>query len=554
MLNTTNNAILTSLLLPSYKNNCSFFISNNTSTIDIHNPNSLEISEYFTENNYLYNNLTDEMINNCDIKCQNCSLDSQINNSCISCNIYEGYYPKYNDILENNSFIECYNFLEGYYLDNNTFKPCFYSCKECNNSGDVYNNNCLACYSNYTLKGSNYYEKCEYYYYINSSNYYSCTSNKSCPNWFKNLIEEKNQCIEKCDMDDLYKFEYNNKCYKSCPNNTYNKSKEYLCFDNIDKNETKGLLDECNIKDLFNNNAGQLNNSNISFNNIITNFKNEIINGSNCNLLSNINEGEEDLIIKNDNIVYQITSSDKQNINKKDNISNIILGKCEEILKNKYNINEKQSLLIFKIDYYQPDILVPIIRYEVYHPITKQKLDLSYCKNELINFNIPVSIDEDNLFKYDPNNEYYKDDCFPYTNEYGTDILINDRQNEFNDNNLSLCENNCTYNGYDNITKKSKCECQYKSKDIIISEIMNETNDFSYGFANKEESSNMISMKCVHTLFTKKGLIKNIGSYILLFTILLFIISGILFYKSGYILLEDDIKEAIEKRKSKTTN
>ena len=178
-------------------------------------------------------------------------------------------------------------------------------------------------------------------------------------------------------------------------------------------------------------------------------------------------------------------------------------------------------------------------------------MNLSYCKDEFINFNIPVSIDENNLFKYDPNNEYYKDECFPYTNEYGTDILINDRQNEFNNNNLLLCENNCTYNGYDNITKKSKCECLFKSKDIIISEIMNQTNDLYYNFISKEESSNMITMKCVRTLFTKNGLIKNIGSYILLFTILLFIISGILFYKCGYILLEDDINEAIEKRNNK---
>ena len=97
---------------------------------------------------------------------------------------------------------------------------------------------------------------------------------------------------------------------------------------------------------------------------------------------------------------------------------------------------------------------------------------MSCCKDELINFNIPVSIDKNNLFKYDPNNEYYKDECYPYTNEYGTDILINDRQNEFKENNMSLCENNCTYNGYDNETKKSKCECTFKSKDLIISELL----------------------------------------------------------------------------------
>ena len=85
-----------------------------------------------------------------------------------------------------------------------------------------------------------------------------------------------------------------------------------------------------------------------------------------------------------------------------------MLGKCEEILKDKYDIKEEQALLIFKIDYYQPGSSIPIIGYEIFHPVNKSKLNLSYCKDELINFNIPVSIDESNLFKYDPNNAYLK--------------------------------------------------------------------------------------------------------------------------------------------------
>ena len=119
---------------------------------------------------------------------------------------------------------------------------------------------------------------------------------------------------------------------------------------------------------------------------------------------------------------------------------------------------------------------------------------------------------------------------------------------------MSLCENNCTYNGYDNETKKAKCECPFKSKELIISELINKTNDLSYNFTKKEESSNIITMKCVYTLFSKNGLLKNIGSYILLFTIILFIISSILFYKCGYYLLEDDIKEIIEIKNQKNIN
>ena len=38
--------------------------------------------------------------------------------------------------------------------------------------------------------------------------------------------------------------------------------------------------------------------------------------------------------------------------------------------------------------------------------------------------NIPVSIDENNLFKYDPNSAYYRDNCYAYTTENGTDIIL----------------------------------------------------------------------------------------------------------------------------------
>ena len=286
---------------------------------------------------------------------------------------------------------------------------------------------------------------------------------------------------------------------------------------------------------------------------MIENIKNGLINGS-INISKVLGTEKTDISINDNNILYQITSSDNQKNIKNDNISNILLGKCEEILKRKYDIKEAQSLLIFKIDYYQPGSTIPIIGYEVFHPIDKYKLDLSCCEDEIINFNIPVSIDENNLFKYDPNNEYYKDQCYPYTNEYGTDILINDRQNEFKEKNMSLCENNCTYNGYDSETKKSKCECTFKNKDLIISELINQTNDLSYSFTNKEESSNMITMKCVYTLFTKNGLLKNIGSHILLFIIFLFIISAILFYKCGYNFLEDEIEEIKEAKEGKNSH
>ena len=89
------------------------------------------------------------------------------------------------------------------------------------------------------------------------------------------------------------------------------------------------------------------------------------------------------------------------------------------------------------------------------------------------------------------------------TTESGTDILINDRQNEFNDNNMSLCENECIFTGYEKDTKIAKCECDIKSKQLVISELINQTDILNYNFTSKEESSNMITMKCYHRVFSK---------------------------------------------------
>ena len=354
---------------------------------------------------------------------------------------------------------------------------------------------------------------------------------------------------------------------------TYNDSPSYInnSFnnENLSKDENISNIPNINIKidELFINcNLNELFNGECKINNIydkddiINHIKDKIINDSTNSLMSNVIGGDKkDLIIKDNNTLYQITTSDNQNNNQYNNISSIILGKCEDVLKSKYNlINKDLPLLIFKIDYFQPGSLIPIIGYEVYHPITKEKLDLTLCKDDLINYNIPVSIDENNLVKYDPESQYYKDECYPSTTDNGTDILINDRQNEYNDNNMSICENNCTIKEYNNETKKVNCECEIKSKELVISDIINQTDILSHNFTSKNESFNMVTMKCYYTLFTKEGLYKNIVSYILIITILILLISSILFYKCGYHLLEDDIQEIInlkeinnKKRKNK---
>ena len=94
----------------------------------------------FCIKNYIYNNenltdlpegyyIIDNNLNNidkCDIKCKHCTKESKQNNSCISCNTNNFYFPKFDDT--NNKFVNCYNnntIGNGYFLADNKYMTCY---------------------------------------------------------------------------------------------------------------------------------------------------------------------------------------------------------------------------------------------------------------------------------------------------------------------------------------------------------------------------------------------------------------------------------------------
>ena len=270
-------------------------------------------------------------------------------------------------------------------------------------------------------------------------------------------------------------------------------------------------------------------------------------------IVENLLEGKDDFIQEDGNVTYQITTSERQKNNINYNISSINLGTCEKILKDTYKIDKELPLIVFKIDYYTPDTKIPMVGYEIYHPKNKTKLDLSYCEEILIKLNIPTSIDEDYLFKYDPNSGFYTDNCFSFTTDEGTDIILTDRKKEFETNNLSLCQNNCEYIDYNKNNKQSSCECDIKNEMDTISKISNNPDKLSKAFnvneTNSFSSSNIITMKCTKNLFSKDGLINNIASYILFIFLFIFLLCIILFIKCGFPLLEQDINDILNSKK-----
>ena len=303
--------------------------------------------------------------------------------------------------------------------------------------------------------------------------------------------------------------------------------------------ERTEIIPKLSLEELFKE-SNEIINQNITIKDeMIKNIRENIINRNLDSLIKNITKENEDLLVRANDTLYQITTTNNQKNNNYKNISTLNIRDCEDRLKGIYNINRSLPLIIFKLDYYKENSLIPVICYEIYHPVNKSQLDLNYCKDILISLDIPVSIDEDNYFKYDPNSEYYTDECYTYTTDNGTDIILDDRQMEYNENNYSICENKCTLIGYDNDTQKASCECETKSKISLISEIIEDENNFSNYF-NEENNyaSSIITMKCIYTLFTKDGLLTNIGNYILLLSIIIFVISAILFINVAIILLK----------------
>ena len=433
----------------------------------------------------------------------------------------------------------------GYYLDDNIYKPCYTTCNYCNGEGNEINHNCIECISNYIFINSskynnNCYKKCDYYYYFDSSNNYQCTINDECPEEQYKLIKNKNKCIDDCSKDDIYTYEENNLCI--CPISLpYEKKSE--CVETCKASEF--LNQECKINNKNNKNAQD---------NIVNNIKTAISSGDLNSILSNVKDGEKkDYIIQDSDATYQITSSDNQKNYEYNNISSILLGDCEQQLKVKHGISENEALIIFKIDIKEEGLKIPIIEYEVYNPRTLEKLELDCCEDTKIGISIPVSIDEDSLFKYNSSDDYYNDICYSYTTENGTDIVIKDRQNEYVSNNMSLCESNCEYSNYNTTNKKALCECKAKGTITSIPEIKSNKEKLLNAFTDLKNAINLEVMKCFKKFFSKNGFIKNIGSYALLVIILIHIASIILFSLKGYNILYNKVQD-IAKNKNGIKN
>jgi hypothetical protein len=287
---------------------------------------------------------------------------------------------------------------------------------------------------------------CSFYHYYDGGISY-CTKSNECPKEYDKLIEDKSECVSNCSKDGEYKFEFRKNCYKKCPSNSiliinstdleiFNIKKKYFCkpicneetpFEIID---TQECVKSCTIKNIIDNLCilnFKINAYDIMLKNIENNFTSEEYD------TSRLDNGINDIIEYNKmKIILTTTKYQSKNMNNP-NETTIDLGKCELILREKYNISYKESLYMRRIDMIQEGMKIPKIIYDIYSKFNKTrlvKLNLSYCNNNKVDISIPVILTESKNI-HNSSSEYYNDICYPAKSEYGTDIISKDRKKEF---------------------------------------------------------------------------------------------------------------------------
>ena len=240
----------------------------------------------------------------------------------------------------------------------------------------------------------------------------------------------------------------------------------------------------------------------------------------------------------NNKNIYQLLTIDNQIFLQNNTI--ISLGACEQELKSG---NPNQKLILFKIEFYYEDYKIPIIYYKIFTESDLDELDINACK-EIPQYLIPVNINENELYKYDLNDSYYKKICNVYTSEKKTDITLYDRKNDYNEKHLTLCEYDCIFLEYNSNTSKVKCQCPQKDiRSQKLNIIYTEKNNF-----------NFYVMKCFNLITSMNNLITNIPFYFISFVIIFLVISFIIFFTKGYKALNKTLEEEIFKKFKRNFN
>ena len=437
---------------------------------------------------------------------------------CTQCG--NNYALKVNDNNNNKSHVYCYQLSEGYYINNEDMFiiQCYPTCLTCDKGGNDLEHNCIKCNGNYP-------------FFKKIGNYMNCY----------------NESFNDINIDTTVLLINNNKEI------TYEVNKSNIEI--IDNENNKELTYELkkSIIELISNTEIITKNDNISLNNetdkLILENDSFILTDLINFLLNNFEKSDNNNYMKitKGNILISMSSVKKQ--------EEIIidLNECENKLKIFYNISYNDSLYILIIEKREEGMKIPKVEYGVYHSLYDKnltQLNLTICEGMKIDITIPVKLNE-TLEKHNSSSDYYNDICSKTTSEYGTDISLSDRKNEFINKNLTLCEEDCNLIDYNYTTEKAKCSCLVKIKIPLLEEIKFDKKKLFKSFIDINNFANIQFLKCYKKVFKGKSLIKNYGFFIFLFLYIYYFISLFLFYFKFYGILINKIKIIIDAKINK---
>ena len=490
-------------------------------------------------------------------ECSSCTEESLEKGLCSSC--ASGYYPKSGEY--NGIYKKCYKEPPKYYFSGKEFVPCYSSCQNCFGEGNKTHHNCISCDSNnaFVIKKTinknitkNCYKKCDYHYYFDNKNDYQCSQTKECPLSYKFLIVELGECVKACPSD--YRMKLRNECYKECPKGISKQKDKTQCaiicpvdapFELV---EEQSCVDSCTIMErneklCITNNIGNM--TNLQIQKIIhDDIISDLVNKFNYSIISD----NYSLLIEEKNTTYEIITTKNQNKNNK--TSNINFGRCESILKEYYAIPDNEPLYILKMDAYIEGKMGPIVVYEVFYPLDSKnlvQLDISICEGETIGISYYLELENPEL--YDKNNPIYNDICHPYTSVDGVDMTLSEKQKDYENNNKSLCEENCEYIGYDKLDKLVKCNCDIKDGSTVISDIKVDKSKL-YDFMGIDKLANFDVLKCVNLIIQKEYLLGNIGFYTFVPSFICYFVAVIVFYVKDFEIIKIKINNFVIAKKN----
>ena len=280
-------------------------------------------------------------------------------------------------------------------------------------------------------------------------------------------------------------------------------------------------------------------------------IKEETINKTMDDLLKNISEVLSNVEIGKN---YEIKGDDFTIIIKPTNSpplpnkTHVEFNECEQILRTVNNISDSSIITFFQMEINSDnkDALYDQIQYTIYDDKLKE-LDLTACKDVTTQIHYAIK-DKSNLdivkvndYKnmgvdiLNINDDFFTNLCYAFSSS-NNDMILEDRI-KYIFQNYSLCEEGCSYNNLDIVTRSITCDCKIQGNISAVTTPLT----FDTGKETSFFDSNIGVSRCYNLVFSLNNKSDNLGFIIFCFLILIYFIAIIVQIKKGIKKVSDFI-------------